>query len=536
MADEGPQAGESWRDTYERRLRAIRTMAQQNVAASAGRAASRTGPDSSDTASAPASLSLAPRGMRSRRGRLPLIVACVLALVIIAIVAVRALQSAPPSNVHAPGQLVIDLTKDGIQCPQDFAWSPDGARLAVIGYQRDCPTLDPRLYKSVPGIVGIYDSRRGVLLAKFQADQPIAAALHLQPVSDVTPVASAGGPDLSPIVEYTHLLWSPDGKRLALTFWMSIITSVQYTSNGASWTSTTINGLLLIDASGRHAQVLSHALGPGEPVKGEWDVSARQLVSTPSGAASASGPGIGPLFAVPALDYSWEPDGTLAGHTLLSASVLPPAPPLAPIGNPDGGRSFTIWQPGEVSLDNATFDTSGHERVYQPGTFVFTARLAAWSPDGRYLLTGDITSWRLRPAGVPAPSAETLRGLGLDRMPLLPVRDAALEAILDHPPVPSLRSGGNPVSLAWSPDGRMLALPLLGTDSAGQPAPAHDRVAIYDCATGKPLARLAPAMLVTNASSSDSFMRWSPDSARLLFYDQQMGSLTIWGPGKLPQR
>ena len=537
MADQDTQAGESWSDARERRLGALRELAQQNADASAGPVSPAAETGVIADADIPAPLSLAPRRGSPRRGRISLVVACVLALAIIATVAIRALQPASPPTAPAPSQLVMDLTKDGIRCPRDFAWSADGSRLAVIGYQRDCPMLDPQLYISVPGIVGIYDTAHGRLLAKFRPDQPIAATLHLQPVSDVTPAAEAGGPNLNPIVAYTHLLWSPDGKRLALTFWIPIITSVHYTSNGATWTGATITGVLLADPDGGHEWVLSQRLESGGILTGEWDLSAGQVMLTPTGAASANASSVsGPLSAVPALDYAWVPDGKLAAHTHLNASVPPPAPSLAPIGNPDGGQSFTIWQPGQIGQDNVTFDSAGHGHTYRPGVFVFTALLAAWSPDGRYLISGDFIGWRLQPAGVPAPSADTLRALRLDQTPLLPVRDAALEAILDDPPVQSLRNGGNAVALAWSPNGRMLALPLFGTDSSGGPAPAQDRVAVYDCATGKLLAQLTPSSLYTIASSSDSFLRWSPDSTRLLFYDQQLGSVTIWGPGKLPQR
>ena len=56
---------------------------------------------------------------------------------------------------------------------------------------------------------------------------------------------------------------------------------------------------------------------------------------------------------------------------------------LAPVGNPLGASSFTIWQPGLVTLDR------------EHNALEFTTSFMPWSPDGRYFAPSFAVGGRL---------------------------------------------------------------------------------------------------------------------------------------------
>src|SRR5262249_24453570 len=137
-----------------------------------------------------------------------------------------------------------------------------------------------------------------------------------------------------------------------------------------------------------------------------------------------------------------------------------PAPPApGPVGNPDGDASFTLWQPGSVSV-SAMPDTS---RLSS-----WSATFVAWSPDGRYLVDGMTLFGLLKPPGQGFPSASSLILTRLNQVPLLPLRDQALLKVVD-----------TATAVAWSPDGQVLA--------ASQAGRSLD---VYACRTGRKLASL----------------------------------------------
>src|SRR5205807_1144963 len=90
----------------------------------------------------------------------------------------------------------------------------------------------------------------------------------------------------------------------------------------------------------------------------------------------------------PCFGLSLGPKGTVIPGRLLPTQFLPAAPPLSPIGNPDGDASFMLWQPGLAQLTSST-DPSGTYRIHS-----WSTSFAAWSPDGRYLIN-DLNFWGL---------------------------------------------------------------------------------------------------------------------------------------------
>jgi WD40 repeat protein len=213
-----------------------------------------------------------------------------------------------------------------------------------------------------------------------------------------------------------------------------------------------------------------------------------------------------------------------------------PMPPIAPVGNPDGGASFSAWQPGQLSVQYPP-DATGQPNTAIPGVPLFQTAFIVWSPDGRYLLDAAYSSVVDTPAGMPAASPQTRITLKLNDGGALPVRDAALVAIMKLSSAqPSSRNDRGAVSLAWSPDGKLLA------EVTGYRVPQQDQdyatvtISILSCATGKTVATLTAHAAVNQTGIGDNeYMRWSPDGKRLFYFSDSLGSLTTWGSGLLPQ-
>jgi hypothetical protein len=175
--------------------------------------------------------------------------------------------------------------------------------------------------------------------------------------------------------------------------------------------------------------------------------------------------------------------------------------------------------------------------VSQPavgGAYVLSSSFAVWSPDGRYLIPSAGIQARLPSADAPAPLPATLAALGLNNTPLLPVRDRALQLALDRLAAlaPDQR-GTSPMLVAWSPEGRLLAVQLVPAEPNDVPHISHHALFIYDCTTGKALVALTPDDSNT-PTEGPTFVRWSPNGARLMLFDNQMGTLTIFGRSKIP--
>src|SRR5258708_32331053 len=243
-------------------------------------------------------------------------------------------------------------------------------------------------------------------MARFHPDNAIVHALG----------SSVSFPLKRPFtINYVHVVWSPDGHRLACTF--DTISA-----------QPSVNGVLLIDRDGSHTQVLLQRQFSTAPFYAEWDlVQSRPISFTPPPSAFALMP------LPPALAYRWGGSGTLVPETRLSSTTAPVAPPPVPIGNPIGGASFTIWQPGSASVARLA-DTSS--------LYTWSTAFAAWSSDGRYLIDGIALFGVLKPPGQGFPSSYALAVCQMDLAPLLPPHDP--------PPVKTIAKA---TALAWCPHG-----------------------------------------------------------------------------------
>jgi WD40 repeat protein len=370
--------------------------------------------------------------------------------------------------------------QDGLACLVDAAWSPDGTSIALLGYTQTCSQRN-----FVPAQVNIYDARTSKLIAHWMPDYPVMRTLYatgffppkLRAITVRKPLPGTNGGFVSvSAIYYSHILWSPNGQHLALNF-------------TASTRLHNFGGVLLIGSNGSQAQVFIQQQDSTDPLYSEWNLR--------------SGVPVTNLPAPAALVYQWGSGGALLPKTLLKERTAIVAPQPGPVGNPDGGNWFTIWQPGLAIILS---------QAHSPSIYIWKTSVTAWSPDGNYLVQGVVMKAIIEASGYPFPNASILNDLHLNHTPLLPVHDTAL-----------LRATFGSLAIAWRPDGRVLA----ATNFTGT-------VDLYDCVTGQKLATLFTPMNHPPISGTPALLRWSPDGTHLLLSSAQWGILNIWGAGQLP--
>jgi len=393
----------------------------------------------------------------------------------------RSLQTNPGAQHSSP--LPAAQSSSDLVCLMDAIWSPDSEQVAVLGYRQDCAKE-----KAEPGLVALYDAHSAKPIGQVQPDGPIMRALEPRSSSHA-------------VIYYHNILWSPDGGRLGITFVVAL-------------PEMSLDGVLLIDPHGTHAQVLLQpAMNYSYLV---WDLEegqpAQQALVPPLSSAWITN-------TVPALTYRWGAKGALLPGTKLSGRTASPAPVLGPIGNADGGASFSIWQAGWADLTTQ----NGNGPSHVPGVYTWSTSFAAWSPDGRYLAQVLYLAGRLSVPGQPPMNHQTLVDFQMEQLPLLPVRDLGLQQILQTLLVSAGPAGTSGVAVSWRPDGRVVAANDTGSS-----------VNLYDAATGRHLASLQAPLDASYLYGVVVVLRWSPDGSHLLIAGSEWGPATLWGPGQLP--
>jgi len=301
--------------------------------------------------------------------------------------------------------------------------------------------------------------------------------------------------------DQAHVLWSPDGHQLALT--CQLLDQQGF-----------FDGLLIASPDGGHLRVLLQLRHqPFAFSYTEWDlVRGQELATPPAPPAYLEAPGM-LVTVVPENTYRWGTKGALVLQAPAVQTATPPEHGPGPVGNPDGGDFFTPWQPGLAALVTST----GNGSTSVPGVYTWNTAFAAWSPDGRYVLDQvAIGGWFALPGRAGA-THQALVALGLEQLPPLQVRDAALLQILR---AISPISGLNTTMVAWEPGGRMLAAidTVLGST-----------VELLDCATGKRAASLLlPSPQFANFLGGDMILRWSPEGKHLFLFDPELSAAIIW--------
>lgn len=521
-----PESAATWEEgDRERRLRALRELAHQQLSAtSAARPAqaSPAGPASTSatppaaSSARPAAPSLAPS--RSRRRRQPLwlggALALLAAVVVIAGVVIIRGRSAPTVAKAVGPTLSINPANDVIACPVDAEWSPNSAYIAMLGYRSQCPGAGEA--PSVSGQLNIYDAASGQLVTSAPLDQQI-----LSQAAKTIAAALPSATIFSPYIDYTGLLWSPDSSSLEATFAILNLAytfpapNAYYTANATPQPTPAVAGVWISGHLGPgpsfgagRTLATPFTLGTDPLLRPaiEWDLSQNRLVS-----ANVSLP--------PALGYAWGSNGALFERDPVAPDQAP-APIRTPqISTPDGGAYFTIWQPAELEQGQIFTQTStaGQPPEIQgkpvPNLYLWYSNFPILSPDGRYLITPATYGGRLIIPGQPEVPLSALKTTGQDQAALLPFHDTAQQHLFPQ------QTGA---TLAWRADGDVLAA-LVGPAQRG----AH--INLYSCASGKLLRSISvPPQANSEAELSLSFLgpsanniylRWSPDGAHLLLYN-----------------
>lgn len=393
-------------------------------------------------------------------------------------------QSSPASSNLTSSQARV-RGQDGIACLLDARWSPRGDAIAVLGYASTCPSNHDK-----PGVLNVYDARTGKLNAQWQLDDTILSIMGAPTVSSqgtsargvqatssfqttTTGNADVGSKRILPF-SYTHVMWSPDGQKLALSF---IVYMQQHP----------FFGILVMNVNGRFSHIIFQPPNLDQPAPIEWDI--------------ATGHALGFTPVPAALSYHWQANGSLVPFVPLSGRPQQPVPLAGPVGNPDGSALFTIWQPGYT-----TFTTIA-------GYYEWSTTFSAWSPDGRYLIDNIILQGFYKPPSSIIPDIQALAKLNLHHNRLLSHRNIAIFELLKGSPL-----------VSWRPDGRVLASYF-----------TRGVIVFYDSRTGQALQTLILPASQHLLAGSFALLRWSPDGSHLLLSSPSYGLLNIWGPDQLPR-
>jgi hypothetical protein len=376
-------------------------------------------------------------------------------------------------------RLPVPPGRDGITCLRDAIWSPDNQFIAVLGYAQTCSDV-----AYVPGLVNLYEAQTGTLLRQLHPDDALVQALKAAVASSGEPVARAAqqqqGAGRGMVLSYMHIIWSPDNERLACTFHVEA-------------PSLSLVGVVIMNRDGTHAQVMLARQNPLAPSSTEWDHEHSQLIAA----------NVFPF--PPALAYQWGPQGTVRPLRVLPPGSLPAAPPLRGIGNPDGDRSFTLWQPAVTQVTLVYF---AHGYTIHGWRTSF----AAWSPDGRYLIADLSFRGSLAAPEVSSPDARFAKVTDVPRAP----NDPGAVGVTNHCAA-LLKAVNTPLAFAWSPNGRMLA--DYGTGNG---------VDLYECPTGHQLTSFSLQNQAAAPSADAVALRWSPDGSHLLLASTAYGLASLW--------
>lgn len=424
-------------------------------------------------------------------------------------------------------KLTLSITPRVVACPVDVEWSPDGTRIAMLGYPGWCPGTNPS-QAITSGELDIYDATSGQLIASSNLDANILPKGNItlgQPTTDPTTHSV-----FDPFIAYTGLIWSPNSKYLAVPFvvlnqpyfWFSPdrgTTGVPLST--PTWAGVWLTGYATDSAGLGFGQALTTKttldLNQMQRPAMEWDLTEGNLFP-------------GSVSLPPALAYTWHADGTLSAIGPLAANQAPPAAgTLGSVGSPSGSQVVSIWQSGEVSQGQiippppSTPTNSLPTPTPVPNLHMWYTNYALWSPDGRYLITPAYYGGRVAIPGESTPSLTDLKATGQDQAAVLPARGAAMRQVLRQYP-----EGG---WLAWRPDGKVLAA-LVGTGHGFG-------IVLYDCASGAQLTTFTfkqPSSPIFDINTyglgpdPDSiYLRWSPNGKRLLLFNGfDTARLDVW--------
>lgn len=399
-----------------------------------------------------------------------------------------------------------------LTCPTAAAWSPDSEQFAVVDYVA-CDREYP--FTSSEAVLAFYDIVRG---ANSLVPHGVMVLDSLVIQRGLPASVRADAQEMRSLrLTYTSLGWSPDGKTLAITFAGGSITAGAHGQPPALQGDPRINGLIVVSLTGtRTVRVYDQPVA--QESTGERAGNPYPLVAwnTTTGQQEV-------LSVWESLAYRWTADDRLvASMPLLPPPTPPPAASLGRVGNPDGGASFTLWQVGYLHVGNPSCSSAtGADLSYIDLGLETNGPI--WSPDGAiYIPQGIYSGGRAdapTPGGARGPASECVLTGTLAELPLLPVRDAALRAV-----VARLTARSN-VTLFWRPDGQRVLLTEVPV-TIQQGSGAEYTATVYDCATGQVLATPNTPGSPVGLFGAPT-VEWSPDGQRVLLLGYGDAPLTV---------
>ncbi len=441
-----------------------------------------------------------PPGSGRRRGAI--IGVALLVIVVVVVGAAVGVHFALGQRAAAPAaKPVLRLNPAGDNCITSVAWSPDGKQIAALGNTQGCTGSQS---DAQTGAVFVYNAQSGKLVQQLQPDVLVFKSPAVE-----TMISAATSPNSGPAsLFYQGMVWAPDGQSLLLPF------NEFVPQANTSTAPVGINNGLLRLATGHTttSQVLfSSNTGFSNNSIQRWDLTS----------------GLGGLAPAPptATAYTWTRDDALVAADSATGQ---------PIGTPDGGQTFAIWQPGTLQYFQSFQSGSNPQTTVDAQDILWNASAPTVSPDGGYLYT------YFPSYGSLVPPSTRQDGSG---QPKLAPRDPALLALAQQMSQATTPDPNAQFIVAWRPDGRQLAaISVEENQNQGQngsgaaPAPGKLTVSIYDTTMGKLIKRLTPdfgGLLPSDAGQGT--LAWSPDGSHLLLADNVYGAITIWGPGALPK-
>jgi hypothetical protein len=443
----------------------------------------------------------------------PLWISIVSVILIVGAVAtaLATLQRLPMNGGGATGQgvlgnetkSVVDISfTTGLAQPEGVAFSPNGARIAIIGVFTPCAPA-PRQLTSC---------NHGLAIFNALTDDLIRVSL-IEPLLGIA-TSNATQQDRLYVSLY-GVGWTPDSA------WFGLIYSVFNTPKPTTPDNLQDSGLLLINPDTGGTTIIPGdsgyfaSLGELSSDHPIWDT--QRISQRPSS----------PLL--PALLYSWSNSAEPQALDPIHAPVthLPGnADSFAPIGLPNGRSPFTIWQPGTL-IGPGSSGLSG-----QRSAFITT--FPAWSDSGARI--GVFT------VGLSLPTPD--RALGVLSAPdtvgaphitppdayiSTPPRDLALTNVQA-----SIGAYGW-AQVAWSPDGSLLA-------SITCFARQGESMELRDTLSGSLLGQSTLPLSTSDPGCRDLeqpqklgayphpnlSIAWSPNGRQLVLVDTAAASLTIW--------
>ena len=492
-------------DDLARRQAALRSLAQsatQQPASAPATTATRPAqakPASETTRKVAASRGFAAliAGERRAGRRRGVIVGVSLGLLVVivvgAIFGARAYLTRRAAAQPKPVLRLDPLGQSNLGCLQSLVWSPDGSELAALGaLQGNCGGASP---DAPTDAIAIYSVSSGKLITLLKPDLTIFDS------AAVKQFAATNNETAQPMNVYLQgLTWTHDQQALVMTY--SVIIQLPEGQSGATPGMFGVLRLGLRNAALTKlwANPLSNTITNGALPR--WDLTTGDLSHVPQWTGSST-------------SYMWFEGGQIAPTGTDSGK---------PIGSPDTGQMFSIWQAGV--LQQSTFSDLPNSA---PQEVVWGSQFAVLSPDDRYYFPYFPAYGVLVP-----PSPKPLHA----QVQQIEPRDGALldlaKTLVATPPT---RGQPAQVLVTWRPDGQLLASTTMYNPGSNPNTSATPQftVTLHDTSSGKVIARLTPNFNgFQNGQAGQEMLSWSPDGKHLALVDNVYGAITIWGPGALP--